>query len=291
MSVLNLCYHLGKNELLEYLIGKVDINIRGSPTSATLLEYVVSKSDASMLHTLLSDINIDLNMPHPSGSSFFSFACSYNNNDIISMLIDDDRANLDSKVGLSGLMHLIHSKNYEMVRKLINTNRCDVNQIVTADLDDGEDSSTTPTLNALILAVSQQDEKMVSLLLSSTRIKPNKGIFPFGNPLYVAMGLQSHEILKLLVADERVEVNFVVKDGMCALLLAIQKGWTRTANIMIESKRSNVGLRDKNENTLLMSSISQNSEISHMILAEYGNDPVPSISNPPDNVFTLIVIY
>lgn len=121
-------------------------------------------------------LTIDLNKKWTSDKTGLYMACSNNSMDVVKLLLEDDRIDLNA-----------------------------------SEYDDTMNNGSGYTL--LYKACYDKNDVLVSFLLKDGRIDPNKGDDRGMTPLHLAYLFNHYSIIQLLIADERVDQNKKDKHG------------------------------------------------------------------------------
>lgn len=148
-----------------------------------------------ILKRILQIKNIDLNT-HASEYTLLSYACESNEIDIVKMLLETDRIDVNAyspKSGNTPLMIAIINKNSEIAELWINDKRTNINARNYYDR------------TALSFAVESNLENIVSLLIKNDRFNA------FESCLNYAFYISKGPISNLLISDKSINVNYKEK--------------------------------------------------------------------------------
>ncbi len=241
----------GKHEaVVEALLAREDLNVNaGHPL------YVLSDNDKNvpMMRLLMSRNDTDMNQRGGTGSSSTPLSLAVTNKawKVVDFLLEHD--DLDMNTG-SPLYTLANSdENLPLLRRLINRNGTDVNQM-------GQQSmSQTPFYRALY----KQAWGVVDLFLKREDLDVNTN-----TPLYrlsnAREGTKRFEILQRLVARNGTDVNQRWPSNKhTPLFRALYHGNWPVVNLLYSHPKIDLNAQDNEGNTLLLYLIQRNSNGKH----------------------------
>ena len=266
-----LMFAAAKNEipLLRVLLKHPSIEVNlADDDCATALHMAVYHGKREAVRLLLADPRVDVNQKDLHGCTVLMVAVSENKITLLILLLKQPsiEVNLASSVGFTALHTAAYDGNKEAVKLLLADPRVDVN---CKGLD------SIPPLTLATRDIGFVDT--FQLLLADERVEVNsvalfnlvsEGITLEATPLLAATWSNNFKVVKLLLDNKRVDVNWMNRKGYSALHMAVdQKGFLELflshPRVDVNSKRGPLG------STVLHEAVFKNNiEAVRMILAE-----------------------
>ncbi|KAL7938311.1 ankyrin repeat-containing domain protein [Trichoderma chlorosporum] len=240
----------------------------GSAVSLPLL-FAVQAGRASLVKRLLQDGSVDPNERHnvnlrergPLGTPL-ERAVRCQKDEIVRLLLSDSRVDPNRR-GHGGRTPLLLARispyhHNQVLCTLLEDERVDTN----AQDEDG--------CNALSWAVLNADCWTAKVLLDSGKVDPDHRNHLGQTPVFLAAS-GDDEILKLLVDDERVDLNIADQNGRTPLCEAAEKGNISNAEILLRSRRVDLDREeDKLHRKLMMEACRQKNYYVAKLLLDKG---------------------
>jgi len=242
-------------------IEDIDVNQFDSENIENPLLLACWKGDIEIIHLLLADERIDVNILNKYGQGPTHYACFENLSDVIKLLLEDGRINIQLKSEKNGLTLfeccclysrieiinlLIEMKGNELTEYEINLGKfVDLCLGNISEESEGMYTMLRRKLNInemLIIACSSGNIKMVKTILASNDplLSTNFSIWYGITPLIIACHEGHANIVSLLCGIKNVEVNKPMHDGETPLFVACKKGRVDVVKFLLEDSRVKV---------------------------------------------------
>lgn len=211
------------------------LDLISTPTSNTgkFLVDAIRKLDDTIINTLL-EAGIPVNPGGSCGQTPLSVAATNGRVEVVRMLLERPELNLNCPDGIRGmtpLMHAIEQKHEEIVRLLL----ADQRTMVT--LTGGRDRETP-----FMMAIRCDAEGIVRGFLrhSEVDVAISAALMTGDASLKLGMNHAGDGVVRALLEDSRVDVNFSEADGVTALHLGVMMGRVNAVRMLVESGKVDV---------------------------------------------------
>ena len=207
----------GHLNVVEALLGaddRVDPNLVNDAGNSALL-MAVCEGYHAIIQLLLRYHNVNRNQRDASNSTALHIAAHLSRVDIVELFLRDQvlNPNLQDNEGCTPLL-IASQKGYcDVVQSLASDSRVDLN------LADG--GGRTPFYRASYCGHFD----IVEFFLANKSVDPNReSVEHKSSPLLVAVARNFHEVVRVMIEDERIDPNQSAKEGMGLLVFAAAKG-------------------------------------------------------------------
>ena len=207
----------GHLNVVEALLGaddRVDPNLVNDAGNSALL-MAVCEGYHAIIQLLLRYHNVNRNQRDASNSTALHIAAHLSRVDIVGLFLRDQllNPNLQDNEGCTPLL-IASEKGYcDVVQSLASDSRVDLN------LADG--GGRTPFYRASYCGYFD----IVEFFLANKSVDPNReSVEHKSSPLLVAVARNFHEVVRVMIEDERIDPNQSAKEGMGLLVFAATKG-------------------------------------------------------------------
>ena len=207
----------GHLNVVEALLGaddRVDPNLVNDAGNSALL-MAVCEGYHAIIQLLLRYHNVNRNQRDASNSTALHIAAHLSRVDIVELFLRDQvlNPNLQDNEGCTPLL-IASQKGYcDVVQSLASDSRVDLN------LADG--GGRTPFYRASYCGYFD----IVEFFLANKSVDPNReSVEHKSSPLLVAVARNFHEVVRVMIEDERIDPNQSAKEGMGLLVFAATKG-------------------------------------------------------------------
>ena len=207
----------GHLNVVEALLGaddRVDPNLVNDAGNSALL-MAVCEGYHAIIQSLLRYHNVNRNQRDASNSTALHIAAHLSRVDIVELFLRDQvlNPNLQDNEGCTPLL-IASDKGYcDVVQSLASDSRVDLN------LADG--GGRTPFYRASYCGYFD----IVEFFLANKSVDPNReSVEHKSSPLLVAVARNFHEVVRVMIEDERIDPNQSAKEGMGLLVFAAAKG-------------------------------------------------------------------
>ena len=207
----------GHLNVVEALLGaddRVDPNLVNDAGNSALL-MAVCEGYHAIIQLLLRYHNVNRNQRDASNSTALHIAAHLSRVDIVELFLRDQvlNPNLQDNEGCTPLL-IASQKGYcDVVQSLASDSRVDLN------LADG--GGRTPFYRASYCGYFD----IVEFFLANKSVDPNReSVEHKSSPLLVAVARNFHEVVRVMIEDERIDPNQSAKEGMGLLVFAAAKG-------------------------------------------------------------------
>ncbi len=214
-TALMMAANYGYLNIVDKLLEKgADPNLKDT-MDFTALIYATIKRHRGIIELLLNKSHTDINILGPNGHSAIFVSLKLNNLDldldIVNLLLDDKRINLDLKDGHGNtLLHAaIYSASHDIIKKILRKG-------ANPNLKDKKSQT------ALMFAVLKGRKNIVKSILRNTRTDINLQDNVGETALFYAVKTVNRiAITKLILADDRIDLNVQNNNGDTILHLAV----------------------------------------------------------------------
>jgi len=246
------------------------LNLISTPpsNSGKFLVDTIRKLDDTIINTLI-EAGIPVNPGSSCGQTPLSVAATNGRAGVVRMLLQRPELNINCPDGIRGmapLMHAIEQKHEEIVRLLL----ADPRTMVT--LTGGMDRETP-----FMMAIRCDAEGIVRefLLHPEVDVAISAALMTGDASLKLAMKHASDGVVRALLEDSRVDVNFSDPDGVMALHIGGIMGRVNAVRMLVESGKADVhaACSDGGDTALAIAVREGHKEIEEVLLKAGAGDP------------------
>ena len=246
----------------------------------TALMLACTHNNIEAVKILLAEQNVNVNLQNEDGNTALTLACTQNNIEVVKILLAHQNVNINqqNKWGYTALMRAC-TCNLEIVKQLLADPNINVNQ-------QNEDGNT-----AFMLACKYNHREIVTILLADPRVNVNlqsvitlDGMiitiskyhnhqFRYGVDGYTAFMLacthNNIDVVKILLTDQKVNVNQKNSAGYTAFMLACTHNHREVVKVLLADQRVKVNPQNRDGNTAFMLACTHNNiDVVKILLAD-----------------------
>ncbi len=258
-SYLAIAYFKGCDDLMRAILDhpRCDPDIRNA-SEGSVLYFSVLKGDAKAVELLLKDKRVDPNQEE-NGNSLLTIAAASSYSEIVELLINDSRIQINSVdgEGETALTIAVQLGLKDVIRLLISHPDLNPNKAGS--------NGTTP----LYYAAEKDFGYAIELLLAHPDIDPNLGSKGKKTPLQLASMLGNRDAVKKLVQHPRINPN--IASPFSPMFFAVEKGNVRIVEDLLSIKQTNpnIGRIDRIISPLAVSLLKRHDEVTRRILKDH----------------------
>ena len=220
----------------EALAKGANVNLRRQYDNFTPLMIAAFNGHTSIVELLLSNPDVDVNAIDDESSTALTHAVSYNRLGAVELLLADPRVDVNCRTDMFGMTPLHIAAHIGFVRAV--EMLLDKSRVdVNAQC---ERVLTTPLSWAVMNSVSEDVRQVVQLLLADPRVDVNCQEDTGLTPLHIAVSKNIIRTVEMLLAHPDIDLNKESHDGLTPLAKALDRNRLDAAELILANLRVDV---------------------------------------------------